>query len=80
MAGDWRDVFFERDKRVFKEEAEACSSSSAARRTTTGSSRPVQAGGRSRPQIYGGTDSVDRFPIVGPDTADVLVNLEESVW
>lgn len=55
-----------------------CSSSSATRRTNTGSSRPVQAGGRGRPRIYGVPNSVDRSPIVAPDKADVLVNLEES--
>ncbi len=54
------------------------SSSSATRRTNTGNSGPVQAGGRGWPRIYGGTDLVDRSPIVGPDKADVPVNLEES--
>ena len=46
--------------------------------TNTGSSGPVQAGGRGWPRIYGGADSVDRSPIVGPDKADVPVNLEEG--
>ena len=55
-----------------------CSSSSATRRTNTGSSSPGQAGGRGRPRIYGGHDSVDPYPIVGPDKANVFVNLEES--
>jgi len=54
------------------------STSSATRRTNTGNSSPGQAGGRGRPRIYGGHDSVDPYPIVGPDKADVFVNLEES--
>ncbi len=54
------------------------SSSSATRRTNTGNSSPGQAGGRGRPRIYGGHDSVDPYPIVGPDKADVFVSLEES--
>jgi len=54
------------------------STSSATRRTNTGDSSPGQAGGRGRPRIYGGHDSVDPYPIVGPDKANVFVNLEES--
>ena len=54
------------------------STSSATRRTNTGNSSPGQAGGRGRPRIYGGHDSVEPYPIVGPDKANVFVNLEES--